>query len=100
MVVPVKKGLKALESSGLLDSSALATLRRYSITSVEELVGALGSRRGAVAELLGISDRDARSLQDRALAVLSPEVQNELEETGRREFRPAYGARVEPSRDQ
>lgn len=91
----VKRGLKPLESAHLVSPKALTRLRRYSISSVEELVGALGAQRPAVAKLLGLSEDEAAELEEKAQGALDPEVRAKYEKLGDTPFDPAFGARIE-----
>jgi hypothetical protein len=97
--VTVKKGFKPLEDAHLVDENQLAELRRYSISTVEELVGALGSRRDGVAKLLKMSDDDACELESHARAALDPETLRRFDELAREPFEPTFGARMDPPAD-
>jgi hypothetical protein len=76
----LKRGLRPLAGSELLDEDSLAKLRTTSITTVEELVSAIGSDPGSVAHLLDLSSEEVDKLRERALGLLSPEMRKSLEE--------------------
>ena len=84
----LKDGMTALSSTGLCTNEQLSTLRGRSITTAEELVGAIDAEPAAMANLLNVSESEVRRLRNRAFDRLSQDARSKLEHPPRqRRFR-------------
>jgi hypothetical protein len=79
MYVGIKDKLTPLVDSGLLDDSSVKSLKRLSITTVEELVGVLESDMDAVGNLLGKSEPELEYIERKAMRLLDERYRAEFE---------------------
>lgn len=91
----VKRRLKSLAAAQLVSDDAVARLKEYSISSVEELVGVLGAQRGAIAKLLNLSDAETDELETKARDALGGKLRQRYDEDHDR-AKPAFGAQIPP----
>jgi hypothetical protein len=89
----LKQHLTPLRRTSLLGDDALDALRDLSITTVEELVGAIMADAPSVARVLHVGLDDVHNLEERALEAVPEEVRGDLEVTP-----PAYGLGALPPR--
>lgn len=78
----MKTDMTPLSETDLLPNDSRSDLARYSITTVEELVGAITSDPGAIQDLLSMDDQSFQGLHERAEDLLD-------EETATRMAKPA-----------
>jgi hypothetical protein len=91
----IKGNLHPLMTSDVVTEDQATVLRKYSITSLEELFGALLSRRAGVASALGIPESDVDDLKTKVSEALPREVVESYHQpigTMKRGF----GARIDP----
>jgi hypothetical protein len=74
----MKSDMTPLHDTDLLPSDSRSELARYSITTVEELVGAITSDPGAIQHLLSMDDKSFQSLHERAEELLDVETATRL----------------------
>lgn len=92
----MKQSLHPLATSDVVTDDQAAALREYSITSLEELLGALRARRQGVAAVLG-PDVDVADLQERVSEALPAEVAQRY--SGAEPIpKRGFGARIEPAK--
>jgi hypothetical protein len=77
--VALKRGLMPLDKTQLLGPEDVDRLRQMSITSVEEMVGAIDADPVALAHYLGRSQPAVEDLRDRALQLVPEATQAELQ---------------------
>ena len=75
----LKRALVPLIGTDLLDRKDLDNLRRHSITTVEEVVGAIDADPGAMAHVLHRTVADVKSLRRRAIQFVPARNRERLE---------------------
>lgn len=78
--------LTLLEETDFTTMAQQERLATIGITSVEELIDAIDASVRSVADLLGVSVEQTRSLRDRASHALSKERRQQLERTERKRY--------------
>ena len=92
----MKRSFHPLATSDVVTDDQVAALRKYSITSLEELLGALRARRHGVAAILG-PDVDVDDLEERVSGALPAEVVHRYDVAEPIPKR-GFGARIEPAK--
>ena len=75
----LKRALVPLTDTDLLEKNDLDNLRRHSITTVEEVVGAIDADASAMAHVLHRTVADVRSLRRRAIQFVPARNRERLE---------------------
>ena len=80
----MKSDMTPLSDTDLLSSGSRSDLARYSITTVEELVGAITSDPDAVQHLLSMDDKSFQGLHERAEELLDEETATRMSQRPKR----------------
>lgn len=96
VTMSVKGHLHRLADAEILEDAQLERLRRYSITTVEELFGVVQANPASVASLLGIDLEEVSGITAKLTLALDPEVMKAYEESALDPDEYGFGGRSDP----